>query len=77
MQNACIHVRIQPSQKIRGQTLSSMGESFFPPCTRHISMYLHPGIVILSEILSHGVLFLLVSSAITADVATADGTHAP
>jgi len=38
-------------------------------------MYLHPGIVILKFILSHRVLFLLVSSAI--DVATADGTHAP
>jgi hypothetical protein len=34
-------------------------------------MYLRPGIVILKFILSHGVLFLLVSSAI--DVATAVG----
>jgi len=34
-------------------------------------MYLHPGIVILKFILSHRVLFLLVSSAI--DVATAVG----
>ena len=25
---------------------SSMGESFFSPCTRHVSMYLRPGIVI-------------------------------
>jgi hypothetical protein len=49
-------------------------ESFFFPCTRHVSMYLRPGIVILSFVLSHGVLFLLVSSAI--DVATADGIHA-
>jgi hypothetical protein len=57
---------------IRGQSPSSMGESFFFPCTRHVSMYLRPGIVIHSFIhsfvLSHGVLFLLVSSAI--DVAT-------
>jgi hypothetical protein len=45
-----------------------MGESFFFPCTRHVSMYLRPGIVIHSFVLSHGVLFLLVSSAI--DVAT-------
>ena len=50
---------------------SSMGESFFFPCTRHVSMYLRPGIVILKFVLSHGVLFLLVSSAI--DVATAVG----
>jgi hypothetical protein len=48
-----------------------MGESFFSPCTRHVSMYLRPGIVILKFFLSHGVLFLLVSSAI--DVATAVG----
>jgi hypothetical protein len=34
-------------------------------------MYLRPGIVILKFVLSHGVLFLLVSSAI--DVATAVG----
>jgi len=44
---------------VRGQTLSSMGESFFFPCTRHISMYLHTGIVILSVILPHGVLFFI------------------
>jgi hypothetical protein len=53
---------------VRGQSLSSMGESFFYPCTRHVSMYLRRGIVILlffhSFILSHGVLFFLMSSGI-------------
>jgi hypothetical protein len=44
---------------VRGQSPSSMGESFFFPCTRHVSMYLRPGIVILSFILSHGVLFFI------------------
>jgi hypothetical protein len=48
-----------------------MGESFFSPCTGHVSMYLRPGTVILSFILSHGVLFLLVSLAIK--VETCDG----
>jgi hypothetical protein len=67
---------------IRGQTLSSMGESFFSLyqvckyvltswyCNSVIHSFIH------SEILSHGVLFLLVSSGITADV-VADGTHTP
>jgi hypothetical protein len=49
------------------------GGIIFFSCTRHVSMYLCHGIVILT-VLSHGVLFLLVSSAI--DVATEDGTHA-
>ena len=52
---------------IRGQTPSSMGEAFFFPCTRHVSMYLRPGIVIHSFILSFcppGYYFLLVSSGI-------------
>jgi len=37
-----------PLTIVRGQTPSSMGESFFFSCTRHISMYLCPGTVILS-----------------------------
>jgi len=53
---------------VRGQSPSSMGESFFFPCTRHVSMYLHHGIVILSFILSFilslGALFLLMSPGI-------------
>jgi len=48
---------------IRGQTPSSMGEAFFFPCTRHVSMNLRPGIVIhsffCSFVLSHGVLFFI------------------
>ncbi len=48
---------------VRGQSPSSMGESFFFPCTRHVSMYLRHGIVIhsfcLSFILSHGVIFFI------------------
>jgi hypothetical protein len=47
------------SKAIRGQTPSSKGESFFFSCTRHVSMYLHRGIVILSFFLSHGVLFFI------------------
>ncbi len=47
------------SKAIRGQTPSSKGESFFFSCTRHVSMYLHHGIVILSFFLSHGVLFFI------------------
>jgi hypothetical protein len=43
------------------------GNRFFSPCTRHVSMYLRPGIVIhsfihsfiLSVVLSHGVLFFI------------------
>ena len=54
--------------EVRGQTRVLWGNRFFFPCTRHVSMYLRPGIVIHSFVLSHGVLFLLVSSAI--DVAT-------
>jgi len=50
--------------QIRGQSPSSMGESFFFPCTRHVSMYLRPGIVILSEIHSvpWGIIFISVLS---------------
>jgi hypothetical protein len=45
-------------------------------------MYLRPGTVILSFILSHGVLFFLVSMAIKAETcdgyySTAVGTHVP
>jgi hypothetical protein len=46
---------------VRGQTPSSMGESFFPPCTRHVSMYLRPGIVIL-KFCPTGYLFISVLS---------------
>jgi hypothetical protein len=66
---------------IRGQSPSSMGESFFFPCTRHVSMYLRRGIVINSFIHSFcptGYYFLLVSSGITRDLllthATSTGT---
>jgi len=50
--------------QIRGQSPSSMGESFFFPCTRHVSMYLHPGIVILKFCLSvpQGIIFISVLS---------------
>jgi hypothetical protein len=47
--------------KIRGQTPSSMGESFFFSCTRHVSMYLRRGIVIHS-FCPTWYYFLLVSS---------------
>jgi len=40
------------------------GIDFFSLCTRHVSMYLRHGIVILSFILSHGALFLLMSPGI-------------
>jgi len=53
---------------IRGQTPSSMGESFFFSCTRHVSMYLRRGIVIHSFFLSvprHGGFFLLVGEVST------------
>jgi len=62
-----------PIITIRGQSPSSMGESFFSPCTRHVSMYLRPGIVIHSVIHSFcppGYYFLLVSSGITRDLLT-------
>jgi hypothetical protein len=42
----------QGSSPVRGQTPSSMGESFFLFCTRHVSMYLRRGIVIHSFFLS-------------------------
>jgi hypothetical protein len=48
---------------IRAQSPSSMGESFFFPCTRRVSMYLRPGTVILSFCPACRVLFLLVSLA--------------
>ncbi len=60
---------------IRGQTQSSMGESFFFSCTKHVSMYLHRGIVIHSFFHSFvrsfcpaGYYFLIVSSGITRDL---------
>jgi len=37
---------------VRGQTRVLWGNRFFSPCTRHVSMYLRPGIVIRSFILS-------------------------
>jgi hypothetical protein len=40
---------------VRGQTPSSTGESFFFSCTRHVSMYLRRGIVILS--VPQGIIF--------------------
>ncbi len=49
------------------------GNLFFSPCTRHVSMYLCPGIVIHSFVLSFcptGYYFLLVSSGITRDLLT-------
>jgi hypothetical protein len=50
------------SPNVQGQTASSMGESFFSPCTRHVSMYLRHGIVIHSFILSvpRGIIFISV-----------------
>jgi hypothetical protein len=52
------HVHSEGSD-VRGQTPSSMGESFFFSCTRHVSMYLRRGIVIPSFILSvpRGIIF--------------------
>jgi hypothetical protein len=56
---------------IRGQTRVLWGNRFFFPCTRHVSMYLRPGIVIHSFIHSFilsfcptGYYSLLVSSGI-------------
>jgi hypothetical protein len=55
--------------KVRGQSPSSMGESFFFSCTRHVSMYLRRGIVIHS-FCPTGYYFLLVSLGITQDLLT-------
>jgi hypothetical protein len=69
-----------------------MGESFFSPYTRHVSMYLRPGIVILKFIHSvpRGIIFISVlshwcgySSWVVSNwvsvraTGTAHGTHAP
>jgi hypothetical protein len=42
------------------------GNRFFPPCTGHVSMYLHPGIVIHSVIPSvpRGIIFYLCPQAL-------------
>jgi len=73
-QHSLQYLCARPSPRLSEVSHQVLWGNLFFPCTRHVSMYLRPGIVILSFVLSHGVLFLLVSSAI--DVATVDGIHA-